>query len=447
MEWLNDLAAKLPAPRDDEPPELRGQIVKELRDHLQCAFQRELVKAGNETEAARRVLAKFGEPARLARRLWFDAMWEKIMSQRLMLVALLVVILIGLSSMGLTWSMIHEARAVNQGLLEQTRAATEALTRFAVLGNAAGSGGKLRECSPLKVRLIDHEEAAAPLSGFKVTLSGFLFETEPENWATFERTTDKNGEADFGLVRPGEHVLRMVTPWTEETKQTVTLIPGEPQTIDIFPPAALKETDVTIALDWPNDLANRGLWLVCDFVRPPRQVAGQSWGDADSSRQFVAVDAAGKLINFDQSIFPGERMGRGNEPDFFDPRWRISPDSYGIYGLEMRVDVNRRDEERIKPGSNPVLIGSQHIWLPARRPVSRLRWPVGTYRVGHFAVGRELAARDDGLPTDMLHPEFLGGIEIRIPDFEAMADRPNEWRLAPPEPLVRLINGVLDTRQ
>ncbi len=47
----------------------------------------------------------------------------------------------------------------------------------------------------------------------------------------------------------------------------------------------------------------------------------------------------------------------------------------------------------------------------------------------------------------MLNPEFLGGIEIRIPDFEAVADRPNEWRLVPPEPLVQLINGVLDARQ
>src|SRR5262249_15495073 len=63
---------------------------------------------------------------------------------------------------------------------------------------------------------------------------------------------------------------------------------------------------------------------------------------------------------------------------------------------------------------------------------------------GHFAVGRESALRDDRLPTDMLNPEFLGGIEIRIPDFEAVADRPNEWRLAPPETLVKLIPRVLD---
>jgi hypothetical protein len=79
----DDIAADLPAPRDDEPESLRRDIVDELSDHLHCALHRELhvpaqtASGGREaaesdpaTAAHRRVLSRFGNPAALARRLW-----------------------------------------------------------------------------------------------------------------------------------------------------------------------------------------------------------------------------------------------------------------------------------------------------------------------------------------------------------------------------------------
>src|SRR5580704_16348433 len=83
MEWLDVLAGSLPAPRDDEPPDLRRKIIAELRDHLHAAMQRELLLTGNAEQAQQNVLSRFGEPARLARKLWYDALWEKIMTQRM----------------------------------------------------------------------------------------------------------------------------------------------------------------------------------------------------------------------------------------------------------------------------------------------------------------------------------------------------------------------------
>ena len=49
------ISAELPGPRDDEPASLRQDIVDELRDHLQCAFHRELHAAGR---ASFRTVAK-----------------------------------------------------------------------------------------------------------------------------------------------------------------------------------------------------------------------------------------------------------------------------------------------------------------------------------------------------------------------------------------------------
>src|SRR5262245_50667072 len=114
-----DLTADLPAPRDDEPSSLRDDIVDELADHLACAVRREELKPSSEPwgsaprndmqdgmrvagversappESAdggaephrspvyERVLAKFGDPRAVARRLWWDHMQERIMAQRL----------------------------------------------------------------------------------------------------------------------------------------------------------------------------------------------------------------------------------------------------------------------------------------------------------------------------------------------------------------------------
>src|SRR5215469_4154387 len=96
----HDLLAGLPAPRDDEPPSLRADIADELTDHLRCALRREVFKDGDETAAGRRVLDRFGDPQKLARRLWWQAMWSLIMRQRILsgvqwLVSLTAVVLAG----------------------------------------------------------------------------------------------------------------------------------------------------------------------------------------------------------------------------------------------------------------------------------------------------------------------------------------------------------------
>ena len=91
------LLADLPPLRDDEPASLRQDIVDELADHLACAFHRELVKSGDEQTARKRVLDRFGNPMSIASRLWFQAMWSRIMLQRVAFgisTALLMVLLV-----------------------------------------------------------------------------------------------------------------------------------------------------------------------------------------------------------------------------------------------------------------------------------------------------------------------------------------------------------------
>ena len=79
-----DLLADLPPPDDFEPSSLRDDIRDELQDHLQCAFRREVLRDGDEPAAQTRVLNRFGDPKQIARRLWWQAMWSRVMGRKLL---------------------------------------------------------------------------------------------------------------------------------------------------------------------------------------------------------------------------------------------------------------------------------------------------------------------------------------------------------------------------
>src|SRR5271163_3159145 len=91
MNFRESLIALLPPPRDDEPASLRQDIIDELGDHLACAYNRELLRGADSSVARQRVLERFGDPAAMARRLWLDAMKDKIMAQRMLIATCIVV--------------------------------------------------------------------------------------------------------------------------------------------------------------------------------------------------------------------------------------------------------------------------------------------------------------------------------------------------------------------
>jgi predicted esterase len=85
VHWRDEITLKLPSQHDDEPRDLRQDILDEIEDHLDCAMQRELRHTDDARLARRRVLTSFGNPAKVARRLWLDAMKGQLMNQRIML--------------------------------------------------------------------------------------------------------------------------------------------------------------------------------------------------------------------------------------------------------------------------------------------------------------------------------------------------------------------------
>ncbi len=98
----------LPSPNHNEPPNLRGDILDEIADHLACAMDRERDSGRDDQTARWAVLDKFGNPAEIIRKLWFEAMKERIMrAHSLLLLNLLAVLPLTASTWYLTIAYLH----------------------------------------------------------------------------------------------------------------------------------------------------------------------------------------------------------------------------------------------------------------------------------------------------------------------------------------------------
>jgi len=296
--WLDDLAAAFPHPRDDEPPELRARIVKELRDHLTCAYRRELVLCGNESEAERRVVEKFGDPRRIARKLWLDAMQEKIMSQRWNLALSSIMACACLASLAVVIVMTRDNRELNHLLLEQSRAANAALLAelSARREPPAAIPAASLEWNPVKLRLVQSRRGGAPVAGFKVGLMGNLLDSAKQMSLT--RETGPDGVADFGLVRPGEHNLAISSPWGECLLESpFVVLPGKPIDRELpCPPPPDEPGSISCIVKMPPALRERNVWLLVEATRARANCDGTLWfHPAASARQYFLISPDGNL--------------------------------------------------------------------------------------------------------------------------------------------------------
>ncbi len=128
----------LPPVRDDEPKSLRRDILDELRDHLACALRSELLRTNGDTaRAERNVRDRFGDPARIARRLWFDAMKGKLMTQKVLIGTCVVLVMASLGFYGLMWQAFAATQERSAQLAAQSQAANAELLAEAQKTNAA----------------------------------------------------------------------------------------------------------------------------------------------------------------------------------------------------------------------------------------------------------------------------------------------------------------------
>jgi hypothetical protein len=278
MGWFES-AADLPAPRDDEPAHLRQDIQDELADHLQAALERELRHGSDETTARERVLEQFGDPRRVARKLWWDAMREKVMSQRVQIAASVLMLVTCAGMFWMTSVIAGQGRAMNEAMLVRLDELTK---RPLETKNPV-------EWNPAVVQLVT--ESGAPLpKGYAVTV-----QSEPNDYR-FNLEADAEGRADFGFLRPGNFTLSVRAPWGQSmTDRDLWIRAGSPFSVTVVCPTEPPTTETTLELQWPEDLKASGLWLGLWLEAAPRKIAGHEWfWDGNIPPTFL-VDPTGKV--------------------------------------------------------------------------------------------------------------------------------------------------------
>lgn len=125
--WNDAIAADLPPTHGDEPATLRDSITDELNDHLQCALRSELLRNLDSETARQRVMARFGNVSGIARQLWFDAMREKILTQRVLLSTTGVMAAACVLISMVAWLSVNRVRAAMDSATIKTRSAMEQL--------------------------------------------------------------------------------------------------------------------------------------------------------------------------------------------------------------------------------------------------------------------------------------------------------------------------------
>lgn len=188
-----DVLADLPAPFDGEPESVRKDIADELADHLACAYRRELLLTVDEQAARQNVFNKFGDPRRIARQLWFQALWGRIMLAKLKLAvpwlksaAVVLVLYYGFTMYGLLLQQVATLQAHSIALASQTQLQRKLLEQvlqrlpqpamsigpavgYSDPGSPMGAGGTATGLEDA-LELIDAADDAVPLGGFLLRL-------------------------------------------------------------------------------------------------------------------------------------------------------------------------------------------------------------------------------------------------------------------------------------
>ena len=325
---FEDITADLPPPRDDEPESLRQDILDELADHLACALDREQQRQSAFPETCEspreRTLKRFGNPAQIALGLWWDAMWGKIMTQRvlvalcgLLAVACCAAVFAAVRLVGLQERALADQRAAWEAQqLAAAQQQRELAQTLQTLRDQFGRSTQNLEWVPVTVRLVGPDGQSGVPAGFRVELR--MIENRMP-LAPWREVTDAQGVARFPNVHYGQAQVNVEAPWGSAMERTLQIPPGEPLEVEIACPVQPPEQVVVLPrFELPDDLKSRRLYFGLAVGDGYQSIGTESWATALAKRDGVS--------------FPARRLLVGGQGDL---RWFDPPrdeDLYLAYG-------------------------------------------------------------------------------------------------------------------
>jgi hypothetical protein len=317
MDWRERVAEGLPAPRDDEPASLRQDILDELADHLDCALKRELSKNITPDEAVEKVKRRFGDPRDLARRLWLDAMKDTIMSKRLTLVAMGLMFVMCLLLGWMVWTSQRASQEAAASIWQTNSELVNKLTALLAARPAPG-GNLVAERFPVRLHLVCDDAKKSPARGYSGTLAlqhGFL--------NALHKTSDGNGDLDFGMLPAGQYTITVSTPWDETSQFPFEVSPAFPSEFPVACPGQdWQSADTSLKFVGLPSLNDRDALIYCQISSDlNRRVGDRGWywthpdssgGSRQGVEQFdVVLDPSGRIVYFDKGVSGQISQGAG----------------------------------------------------------------------------------------------------------------------------------------
>lgn len=283
---------------------MRQDIVDELADHLACAVRREMVAGSDEQSAWVKTLEKFGDPRLVARRLWWQAMRSRIMSQRLSLVVQVCTLAACAALVFVAWQMQEGQRTQQEAFLaalakltepRETKPATPPETRLAVQLKTSSPDQKFPEPASLTIR-------GTHLSNNEVRSERYF---GPES-----------GLIDFGRIPPGAYSLGLQTQFGYSTRQ-IEVNAGESHVEEFTLPNPEEPIELKFDLHRPmaisqQDWDNSGLVTFAAFERLPITTGTTKWMLSPDIVKFAIGDTikywSVPLDSLSQLNSPSERV-------------------------------------------------------------------------------------------------------------------------------------------
>jgi len=281
MSFEEDLAAELPRPRDDEPESLRRDVLDELADHLACSYRRELLSGADAESARRRAFERFGNPAAVARRLWFDAMKGRIMSQRILVTACVLLAVSCVALVGVSWFQWDRMSRAQSQQIAASQAMQDVMLKQLQTLTKAVEHPRSPDWNPASFKLTEETLDGPPAVGVNVS-----FGKEGVNQTMINRVSGAQGIVDLEALQPGGYSFSIHRKANEKfystwaTSGTVQVKPYQELFKSIICPRAdLQHVPIRLECKRPADVKGRGLVLHVGFRGLSRKLPdGTTWG-------------------------------------------------------------------------------------------------------------------------------------------------------------------------
>jgi hypothetical protein len=417
LDWPEIIAEGFPGPRDGEPPSLRRDIADELNDHLACAMQRELRRTDDPAIAEHAVLNCFGNPKRVARQLWWDAMKEQIMKDRIM-IGMMVLTLVICAAVGFfAWRMMQQGQQVNQAILAK-------LAELNMPGKPVAQPEVPANWSKVTFRCFEGDGQNKPAAKLKITISGKPF-SDSEQRERIVQVTDDQGLTTFGPIRPGQYDLTIEIPGYEGQRREVALYANQASEQIINVPPSERDAGVSLKVNWPDDLKKMGLLLYCRILAHQLKLGDLQW---TAIGQSVTIAPDGGLFRDywreswlrepERGDMRGEGPGEGRGGPFAESTVSFFP---------RQPNSQRERLALVAPAGEPMKAKDRFACVPGR------------YRIDPISVMYPVS--DPNNPTLRgleVAPDYDPGSE-EAPSFDARAGQSNTWTINLPEELLRQV--------